>query len=93
MSVTLGPRHWPLFLQLLIESEAIGNLISDAWYAALAIEHGCEWITDDADFTRVPILRWRRPGAPVAQPTAHCAAPTRRFTAPVTSGHAHCPSR
>ena len=65
MSVTLGPRHWPLFLQLLIESEAIGNLISDAWYAALAIEHGCEWITDDADFARFPTLRWRRPGAPI----------------------------
>jgi uncharacterized protein len=60
--VAPGPRHWLLFRQLLDESGAIGNLISDAWYAALAIEHGCEWITDDADFARFPGLRWRRPG-------------------------------
>lgn len=65
VSVTPGPRHWQLFQQLLIDSAAIGHLISDAWYAALAIEHGCEWITDDADFARFPTLRWRRPGTPV----------------------------
>jgi hypothetical protein len=28
----------------------------DAWFTALAIERGCEWITDD----RFPHLRWRR---------------------------------
>lgn len=63
--VTPGPRHWNLFRHLLEESGAIGSLISDAWYAALAIEHGCEWITDDADFARFPSLRWRQPGTPV----------------------------
>jgi len=39
----------------------IGNLVCGAWYAALAIEHGCEWVTDDADFARFADLRWRRP--------------------------------
>lgn len=59
--VTPGPRHWTLFCDLLDESGAIGNLIADAWHAALAIEHGCELISDDADFARFPRLRWRRP--------------------------------
>jgi toxin-antitoxin system PIN domain toxin len=60
--VAPGPRHWELFLGLLEQSGAIGNLVADAWHAALAIEHGCEWISDDADFGRFPGLRWRRPG-------------------------------
>ena len=57
-----GPRHWAIFRGLLDETQAIGNLISDAWFAALAIEQGCEWVTDDADFERFLGLRWRRPG-------------------------------
>lgn len=60
--VAPGPRHWDLFIGLLEQSGAIGNLVADAWHAALAIEHGCEWITDDTDFSRFPGLRWRRPG-------------------------------
>jgi len=60
--VAPGPRHWEIFLDLLDESGAIGNLIPDAWHAALALEHGCEWISDDADFGRFPQLRWSRPG-------------------------------
>ena len=63
--VAPGPRHWHHFRHLLEESGGIGYLISDAWYAALAIEHGCEWITDDADFARFPGHRWRQPGSPV----------------------------
>lgn len=60
--VTPGVRHWEIFRALLDVSGARGNLVSDAWHAALAIEHGCEWITDDADFARFDGLRWRRPG-------------------------------
>jgi hypothetical protein len=59
--VAPGPRHWELFVALLEQTEAIGNLVSDAWHAALAIEHGCEWITADSDFSRFPGLRWRKP--------------------------------
>jgi len=33
----------------------------DAYHAALAIEHGCEFITADADFARFPGLRQRHP--------------------------------
>ena len=59
--VAPGPRHWTIFLRLLDETGATGNLVPDAWHAALAIEHGCEWISDDADFARFTGLRWRRP--------------------------------
>ena len=60
--VSPGERHWDIFVRLLDESGATGNLVADAWHAALAIEHGCEWISDDADFARFSGLRWRRPG-------------------------------
>lgn len=54
-----GPRHWSIFCNLCRTARARGNLIQDAWFAALAIEHGCEWITADRDFARFPGLRWR----------------------------------
>lgn len=54
-------RHWEIFHRLLREAGARGNLVPDAWLAALAIEHGCEFITTDRDFSRFPGLRWRHP--------------------------------
>jgi uncharacterized protein len=54
-----GPRHWEIFRALCEQSDAKGNLVSDAYHAALAIEHGCELITTDRDFARFPGLRWR----------------------------------
>ena len=56
-----GDRHWEIFEAQCRSVRASGNLIQDAWYAALAIEHGCEWISTDADYGRFPALRWRRP--------------------------------
>ena len=56
-----GPRHWAIFMKLCEKGGAKGNLIPDAYLAALAIEHGCEWITTDRDFARFPGLRWRHP--------------------------------
>ena len=56
-----GPRHWEIFTRLCRESGARGNLVPDAYLAALAIESGCEWITTDRDFKRFPGLRWRSP--------------------------------
>jgi hypothetical protein len=40
---------------------ARGNLVPDAYLAALAIESGSEWITTDRDFGRFPDLRWGHP--------------------------------
>jgi predicted nucleic acid-binding protein len=54
-------RHWSIFSALCRASNASGNLVQDAWFAALAIEHGCEWISTDADYARFTGLRWRRP--------------------------------
>jgi uncharacterized protein len=56
-----GQRHWSIFLELCQSVKARGNLVSDCWHAALAIEHGCEWITVDRHFARFPGLRWRHP--------------------------------
>jgi predicted nucleic acid-binding protein len=38
-----------------------GPLVTDAYLAALVIEHGCELITTDGDFARFKGLRWRHP--------------------------------
>jgi uncharacterized protein len=56
-----GPRHWEIFRELVSAAGARGNLVPDAYLAALAIEHGCEWVTTDRDFARFPGLRWRHP--------------------------------
>jgi uncharacterized protein len=56
-----GDHHWGIFATLCRQINAIGNLVQDAWFAALAIESGCEWITTDRDFERFPGLRWRAP--------------------------------
>jgi toxin-antitoxin system PIN domain toxin len=56
-----GQRHWELFTKLCLEAHANGNLIPDAFLAALAIEAGCEWITTDLDYARFQGLRWRHP--------------------------------
>ena len=59
--VSAGPRHWEIFTSLCARVQAKGNLVPDAFLAALAIEHGCEWITTDRDYARFPGLRWRHP--------------------------------
>ena len=54
-------RHWLVFQKLLLDGQAAGNLVTDAHLAALAVEHGCELNSTDADFARFPSLRWRNP--------------------------------
>lgn len=56
-----GSSHWSIFEDLCAQAAATGNLVQDAWFAALAIESGCEWITTDGDYGRFPALNWRRP--------------------------------
>jgi toxin-antitoxin system PIN domain toxin len=64
VSISPGPRHWEIFARLCRENGVRGNLIPDAYLAALAIEYGCEWITTDSDYARFPGLRWRHPLRP-----------------------------
>ncbi len=59
--VSPGQRHWEIFSRLYLEVGARGNLVPDAYLAALAIESGCEWITLDRDFARFEGLRWNLP--------------------------------
>ena len=59
--VTPGARHWDIFTDLCSRARATGDLVQDAYLAALAIESECEWITLDRDFARFPGLRWRHP--------------------------------
>lgn len=61
--VSPGPSHWDIFTRLSVAAGAKGNLVADAYLAALAIESGAEWITTDRDFARFPGLRWRHPFA------------------------------
>ncbi len=58
-----GAHHWDIFKRLCIETNTAGGRVAGAWYAALAIEWGCEWITFDRDYARFPGLKWRTPAA------------------------------
>ena len=56
-----GLDHWRIFRSLVLNAALSGADTSDAWHAALAIQHGCEWWTFDRDFSplRFPGLRVR----------------------------------
>lgn len=56
-----GKRHWSIFTKLCEEVKATANSVPDAYFAALAIESGSEWITADKGFSRFPGLKWRHP--------------------------------
>jgi toxin-antitoxin system PIN domain toxin len=56
-----GARHWSIFADLCERVHAAGNLVQDAWFAALAIEHGCQWVTNDRHYACFPGLAWRPP--------------------------------
>lgn len=56
-----GEAHWGIFARLCREADARGNLVPDAWFAAMAMEAGCEWVTLDRDYARFPGLDWRTP--------------------------------
>ncbi|HEY1921978.1 MAG TPA: type II toxin-antitoxin system VapC family toxin [Tepidisphaeraceae bacterium] len=53
--------HWTAFMRFLVMAQAMGNLVSDAHLAALAVEHGCQMFSSDADFARFRGLKWKNP--------------------------------
>ena len=56
-----GERHWGIFRRLCVETNTRGPRVTDAWFAALAIEWGCEWVT--TDWRRaLSGLKWSMPG-------------------------------
>jgi toxin-antitoxin system PIN domain toxin len=54
-------RHWTVLQELLKEGQALGNLVTDAHLAALAVQHGCTLMSTDGDFARFPKLKWSNP--------------------------------
>lgn len=62
--VAPGPGHLEIFESLCRKAGATGKLVADAQHAAVALEHGCTWVTTDSDFDRFPGLRWEHPLRP-----------------------------
>ncbi len=56
-----GRRHAGVLRELLEHVGTAANLVTDAHLAALAVEHGAELCSADADFSRFPGLRWVDP--------------------------------
>lgn len=54
-------QHATHLRKLLTKLGTAGNLTTDAHLAALAIEHGAELCSHDADFSRFDGLRWTDP--------------------------------
>lgn len=52
-------RHWDIFRDLVTSADLKGPDTTDAYFAALAIEHGCDWWTTDSDFAKFSGLRWK----------------------------------
>jgi toxin-antitoxin system PIN domain toxin len=61
MTVQPGAHHWGIFTSLCRVTNAVGNDIPDTWFAALAIENDCCWITLDRGFARFPDLQLSAP--------------------------------
>jgi toxin-antitoxin system PIN domain toxin len=61
--VSPGTRHWDIFPRLCVSHAARGNLVPDAYLAALAIQSGCERVSTDRDFARFKELRTSNPVA------------------------------
>ena len=56
-----GRRHAAVLREMLSSVGTAGNLVPDAHLAALAVEHGAELCSCDADFSRFPGVRWVDP--------------------------------
>lgn len=54
-------QHVAVLGRLLSHTGSGGNLVSDAHLAAIALEHGADVVSYDADFHRFPELRSHRP--------------------------------
>jgi toxin-antitoxin system PIN domain toxin len=61
-----GGSHVTLFCDLCERTRTVGNRVSDAYLAAMAIEAGATLVSFDSDFGRFPGLTWRHlPGGQV----------------------------
>jgi toxin-antitoxin system PIN domain toxin len=58
-----GERCWEILRTLVVDAQASGPLVMDAFLAALALENGATLVTTDRDFARFPKLRCVDPTA------------------------------
>lgn len=52
-----GEAHWRIFSHLYRAVRPKGNLVPDVYFAAMAVESGCTWVTTDRDYARFPGLK------------------------------------
>ena len=57
----LAESHIDTFVRLCVQVNAKGNLVPDAYLAAIAITLDARLVTTDRDFARFPGLRWGHP--------------------------------
>ena len=58
---TPSPNHAHILRMLTVNNEAVGNLVTDAHLAALAIQHGTSVCSFDRDFARFHGVQWVNP--------------------------------
>ena len=63
--VTLEKKGWPLFSSILVEGQATGNLVMDAYLAATAVSCGAQVASSDRDFLRFSNVAVTDPLRPV----------------------------
>jgi toxin-antitoxin system PIN domain toxin len=61
LSIEPGRKFEQIFFKYLEELGTAGNLTTDAYLAALSVEHQAELHSNDTDFYRFAGLRWRNP--------------------------------
>ena len=61
VAIEPGPRHWSVFTRLCRAADVRGNIVPDAYLAAMAVERGAVMCTADRGFGRFDELRWRHP--------------------------------
>ncbi|MBE9080327.1 PIN domain-containing protein [Romeria aff. gracilis LEGE 07310] len=60
LGIMPGASHWQIFTQLCLSNSVKGNLIPDAYLAALAVEANALWISADEDYKIFePTLTWQ----------------------------------
>lgn len=57
ITVRPGPRHWPIFRELVTAHRLRGSDVPNAYLASLAMEHGASMVTLDRGFARFEGLR------------------------------------
>jgi toxin-antitoxin system PIN domain toxin len=63
MSLQPSGASWAVFEEFCVLPGVHGDVVPDAYIAAVASASGCEVITADAGFARFPGVRWRDPVA------------------------------